>query len=143
VKNIPVNLGGYALMVSEAPTIKTRTKDGVETPVLDRDGVQLFTVAVFAKPRPVEGEKPGKGEEIKVGLATDPGQGFEVGSYVQLIDAVLNAWQMDTDTGPISGISFKAKGLKPSTREGGTPAPSAAGTVKVGKPLAGSADAPA
>lgn len=143
MKNIPVNLGGYALMVSEAPTIKTRTKDGVEVPALDhKTGEQLYTVTVFAKPRPVPGEKPGKGEEIKIGLPTHPGPGFEIGSYVELVNAVFNVWQMDTDTGPISGISFKAVGLKPTTREGTTPPP-AASTTKPGKPSAGSADAPA
>jgi len=72
-------------------------------------------VMLFAKPRPVEGRRPGKGEEIKVTLAADPGDGFEEGSYVELIDPVLNTWQTTGDDGRISGsgLWFKALGLKP------------------------------
>jgi hypothetical protein len=117
MRDIPVNLGGYRLMVSEAPTMKMREKDGVQVPVTDRQGAAQFVVALFAKRRPGPGEFAQKGEEIRVTLATDPGDGFEEGSYVELIDARLNAYSMETEDGrTISGISFKATGLKPVKR---------------------------
>ena len=47
-------------------------------------------------------------------LATDPGEGFDEDTRVELIDAKLNAYQIDTEDGrSISGIAFKAMGLKP------------------------------
>ena len=52
-------------------------------------------------------------------LATDPGEGFEEDSRVALVDARLNAYQIDTPDGrSISGISFKAMGLEPVGRAG-------------------------
>ena len=54
--------------------------------------------------------------ELKVTLATDPGAGFEEDTRVELVDAKLNAYQIDTEDGrSISGIAFKAMGLKPAT----------------------------
>ena len=46
-------------------------------------------------------------------LATDPGEGFEEDTRVELIYARLNAYQIDTEDGrSISGIAFKAMGVK-------------------------------
>ena len=80
----------------------------------DRNGVTQFVVSLFVKQRVAAGERAPKGEEIKVTLATDPGDGFEEDTRVELVDARLNAYQIDTEDGrSISGIAFKAMGLKP------------------------------
>ena len=85
----------------------------------DRNGVIQFVVSLFAKQRVGPGERAPKGEEIRVTLATDPGEGFEEDTRVELIDARLNAYQIDTEDGrSISGIAFKAMGLKPVGRVG-------------------------
>ncbi|RSM80419.1 hypothetical protein DMH04_30270 [Kibdelosporangium aridum] len=118
MRDIPVDLGGYKLMVTEAPTMKMRQKDGQMVAATDREGVTQFVVALFAKRRPGPDGFSSKGEEIKVTLATDPGPDFEEGTYVELISACLNAYSMETEDGrTISGISFKAKGLKPIISE--------------------------
>src|SRR5438105_3330925 len=102
MQDIPFISSGYRFMVTEAPTMKMReTKSGELVPATDRDGVQAFVVMLFAKPRPVEGRRPGKGEEIKVTLAADPGEGFEEGTYVELINPVLNTWQTTGEDGRI------------------------------------------
>ena len=83
-----------------------------------------FVVSLFAKLRVQPGQRAPKGEEIKVTLATDPGEGFEEDIRVELVDARLNAYQIETEDGrSISGISFKAMGLNPV----GAPAASGAG----------------
>lgn len=115
MRDIPVMLGGYKLTVVEPPTPKTRD-DGTGRPVVvtDRDGVTQFVVSLFAKLRTPAGQRAPKGEEIKVTLATDPGEGFDEDTRVELIDARLNAYQIDSPDGrTVSGISFKATGLKP------------------------------
>jgi hypothetical protein len=91
-------------------------REGVVAPVVDRQGVVQFVVAVFAKLRVGPGEWVPKGEEIKVTLATDPGEGFEEDTQVELIDPRLNAWEIrDEETGRVaSGVAFKAMGLKPA-----------------------------
>ena len=44
----------------------------------------------------------------------DPGAGFEEDTRVELIDPRINAYQIDSADGrSISGIAFKAMGLKP------------------------------
>ena len=114
MRDIPVMLSGYRLTVVEPPEPKTRD-DGTGRPVAltDRNGVALFVVSLFAKQRVGPGERAPKGEEIKVTLATDPGEGFEEDTRVELIDARLNAYQIDTEDGrSISGIAFKAMGVK-------------------------------
>lgn len=117
MRDIPVNLGGFKLMVTEPPTMKMTEKDGTTVPVLDRNTkTPVFVVSLFAKRRPQEGGYASKGEEIKVTLTADPGEGFEEGIYVELIDAVVNSYSLETEDGRIlSGISFKAMGLKPVT----------------------------
>src|SRR5690348_11333192 len=108
MRNIPVNLGGYRLMVTEAPVMKTREEDGRVETVTDRDGATLFTVSLFAK------QKGEKGEEIKVTLATDPGETFEEGDLVELVNATLSPYSFKNAKGEtVSGIAFRAMGLKP------------------------------
>jgi hypothetical protein len=118
MKDIAFIATNYKFMVTEAPVTKTReNKAGeFETVVDKRTGENQFVVMLFAKPRPVTGQRVGKGEEIKVNLATDPGDGFEEGMYVELIDPVLNTYEMTNDEGRItgSGLWFKAAGLKPA-----------------------------
>jgi hypothetical protein len=115
MRNIPVNLSGFKLTVSEAPTLKMRENDDKELVVAtDHNGVQQFIVALFVKPVPREGQRAGKGEEIRVTLATDPGEGFEEGMRVELIHATVSAWAM----GDRSGLSFRAEGLKPAAQGG-------------------------
>ena len=115
MRDIPVVLSGYKLTVVEPPAPKTRDDgNGGQLAVVDRQGVTQFVVSLFAKLRVQPGERAPKGEEIKVTLATDPGPGFEEDARVELIDARLNAYQIDTEDGrSISGVSFKAMGLKP------------------------------
>jgi len=117
MRDIPVVLNGYKLTVVEPPAPKTRD-DGSGQPVVvtDRDGVTQFVVSLFAKLRTQPGQRAPKGEEIKVTLATDPGDGFGEDTRVELIDPRLNAYQIDSPDGrTVSGISFKAMGLKPVT----------------------------
>lgn len=114
MRNIPVNLGGYKLMVTEAPTLKTKENDdGVEEPVTVR-GVQQFVVSLFAKKRPQPGQYAEKGEEIKVTLTAEPGEGFEEGTYVQLIDATVSPWQNERNGRFSSGLAYRADGLSPA-----------------------------
>ena len=115
MRDIPVMLSGYKLTVVDPPAPKMREDGrGGWMPVTDRQGVTQFVVSLFAKLRVGPGERAPKGEEIKVTLATDPGEGFEEDTRVELIDARLNAYQIETEDGrSLSGISFKAMGLKP------------------------------
>jgi hypothetical protein len=115
MRDLPVVLSGYKCTVVDPPRPKTRDDgSGGQVVVTDRDGVTQFVVSLFLKQRVGAGERAPKGEEIKVTLATDPGEGFEEDTRVELIDARLNAYQIETEDGrSISGISFKAMGLKP------------------------------
>ncbi|GAA1187486.1 hypothetical protein [Pseudonocardia alaniniphila] len=115
MRDIPVVLSGYKLTVVEPPAPNTRDDgNGGQVVVTDRQGVTQFVVALFAKLRVGPGERAPKGEEIKVTLLTDPGLGFEEDSRVELVDPRINAYQIDSPDGrSISGISFKAMGLKP------------------------------
>ena len=116
MRDIPVVLSGYKLTIVEPPAPKMRDDGkGGQMPVTDRQGVTQFVVSLFAKLRVAPGERAPKGEEIKVTLATDPGEGFPEDARVELIDARLNAYQIETEDGrSLSGISFKAMGLKPA-----------------------------
>jgi hypothetical protein len=115
MRDIPVVLNGYKLTVVEPPAPKMRDDgNGGQVTVVDRHGVTQFVVSVFAKLRVQAGERAPKGEEIKVTLATDPGEGFAEDTRVELVDARINAYQIDSADGrSISGIAFKAMGLKP------------------------------
>jgi len=113
MRDIPVELSGYRLTVVEPPVVKER-QDG-SGPVLDRNGAPQYVVSVFAKRFMETGERAPKGEEIRVTLETDPGEGYQEGLRVELIAPRLNAWEIrDDQTGRVSsGVSFKALGLKP------------------------------
>ncbi|MEU0532968.1 hypothetical protein [Amycolatopsis tolypomycina] len=116
MQDIPFVSSGYRFMVTEAPTMKMREVKGELQPATDRDGVPAFVVMLFAKPREAVNGRRAKGEEIKVTLPADPGDGFEEGTYVELISPVLNTYQVTNDEGRItgSGLWFKAMGLKPA-----------------------------
>lgn len=112
MRDIPVVLDGYKLTVVEPPAPKVR-EDG--TVVTNREGVTQFAVSLFAKLRVQPGQRAPKGEEIKVTLETDPGEGFAEDVRVALVGPRINAYQIDTPDGrSISGISFKAVGLAPA-----------------------------
>lgn len=117
MRDLPVNLGGYRLLVTEAPSMKMRESGGQLEPVVDRQTkAVLFTVSVFAKRRPGVGGFAGKGEEIRVTLTADPGEGFEEGMYVELIDPQVSPFSFTTDDGrTVSGLSFRAAGLAPAS----------------------------
>jgi hypothetical protein len=117
MQNIPVLLSGYRLMVTEPPTTKLReVREGEFEPVT-RDGVTQFVVVVLAKPAEQVGQRSRKGEEIKVTLSTDPGDGFDEGSFVELVNPVLNSYSFKNDKGEtVSGVAFKADGLTPASK---------------------------
>ena len=112
MQDLPVSFAGYRCTVVEAPTPKLR-EDG--SFVTDRDGVNQFVVSLFVRMLPgMPGQRVPKGEEIRVTLATDPGPGFEEDTRVELIDARVNAYQVEGNGGRVSsGLWFKAMGLKP------------------------------
>lgn len=122
MRDIPVVLDGYKLTVVEPPAPKMREDgNGGFVPVTNREGVTQFVVSLFAKLRPAHGQRVPKGEEIKVTLETDPGEGFPEDARVALINPRINAYQIDSPDGrSISGISYKAMGLAPA---GPAPAP--------------------
>lgn len=108
MRNIPVLLNGWRLMVTEEPQLKTREVDGAAEVVTDRDGASQFVVSVFAK---AKGEK---GEEIRVTLGTDPGPGFEDGTLVELVGATVSPYSFKNSRGEtVSGLAWRAMGLKP------------------------------
>ncbi|MCI2416310.1 hypothetical protein MOQ72_02650 [Saccharopolyspora sp. K220] len=116
LKNIPANMQGYKLLITEAPQPKVReNENGVQEVVTDRQGAQQFVVSLFAKRKTEPGQYAEKGEEIKVTLTADPGDGFEEGTYVQLIDATMSHWQNERNGRYSSGISFRAHGLTPAS----------------------------
>lgn len=122
MQDIPVNLGGFKLIVSEEPAMKMREdrETGEMVPVTDRQKVTQFVVSLFAKPIPAAGQMPRKGEEIRVTLSSDPGEGFVEGMRVELINAVANLYSMPDKEDPrkiaSAGLWFKADGLKPAAR---------------------------
>jgi hypothetical protein len=107
MKNMPIILSDRRLMLTELPTLKTREVDGHTEIVTDRDtGAQQFTATVFMK---AKGEK---GEEIKVTLATDPGDGFDEGDIVDLVDPRASFYSYRSGRGEtVSGIAYRATGL--------------------------------
>src|SRR4051794_15678335 len=125
MRDIPVVLSGYKCTVVDPPVPKTRDDGaGGQVVVTDRTGVTQFVVSLFVKQRVAAGERAPKGEEIKVTLATDPGPGFDEDTRVELVDPRISPYQIDSPDGrSISGLAFKAIGLKPATP---APLPSAA-----------------
>ena len=121
MQNIPVVLDGYRMTVVEPPTVKV---DQEGRPLLTREGVRQFVVHVFAKVRSGPDGRAPKGEEIKVTLETDPGEGFEEGARVALVGPRVSPFEIKSDDGRvISGLSFRAVGLAPA---GAIPAPAPA-----------------
>lgn len=115
MRNVPVILDGYKLMITDEPTVKMReNENGVPEAVTDRQGVTYFEVSLFAKARSVDGQRAPKGEEIRVTLTSDPGEGFTEGSYVELIDARVSPWGMKRGKDQVDfGLSVRAAGMKP------------------------------
>lgn len=112
IKDLPVMLQGYRVSVVEPPCPKVREDGSMAT---SRDGVAQFVIAVFMKLRAQQGQRVPKGEEVRVTLETDPGEGFTEGMPVELVQPRVSAYQMRTEDGrELSGISFKALGLKPA-----------------------------
>lgn len=108
MRDIPVLLTGYRLMVVEEPTVKTREKDGQTEVVTDREGASLFTVTLHVK---AQGEK---GDEIRVTLATEPAEGIGYGSPVELISPSVSPYSFKNAKGEtVSGLAWRAVGLKP------------------------------
>ena len=116
MRDLPVVLDGFKLTVVDPPAPKTRRDDnGAEVPVVDRDGVTQFVVSLFAKLQVQAGQRAPKGEEIKVTLATDPGDGFTEDARVQLVEPTVSPYELKSPDGRVvSGIAFKATGLKPA-----------------------------
>lgn len=117
--NIPVYLAGHTLRISEPPTVKTRQLDnGDFEPVTNRDGELQFVVSLFIKPKAIEGQRQGKGSEIRVNLPADPGEGFAEGSVAELINPQASLYAIPDGEHPrllaSAGIWFKADGLKPA-----------------------------
>jgi hypothetical protein len=121
MRDLPVILEQYKLTVVEPPAPKMREDDkGKQVVVTDAEGATLFVVSLFAKLQVQRGERAPKGEEIKVTLETDPGDGFPEDTRVKLINPRINAYQIENNGRVTSGISFKAAGLSPA---GPAPAP--------------------
>jgi hypothetical protein len=114
VNNLPVILSGWKLTLVDPPTMKMREDErGHLVPVTDRDGAAQFVVSLFAKLAVEPGQRAPKGEEIKVTLTADPGEGFYEGQRVELIDPRVSPYQVENRGRVSSGLSFKATGLKP------------------------------
>ena len=112
IKDLPVLLSGHRLSLVELPCPKTKI-DG--TVVVGRDGVTQFVVALFMKLLPQPGVRAPKGEEVRVTLETDPGEGFEEGMRVELINPRVSAYQLRTEDGrELAGVSLKATGMVPA-----------------------------
>lgn len=126
LNDVPVILSHYKLMITEAPCVKMRELgNGQTVPVIDKfTNEEQYVVVLFAKARPVEGKRKAKGEEIRVNLPHDPGAGFEEGDYVELVNPVINTYEMRGEDGKItaSGMWFKADGLTPAARVVSVPA---------------------
>lgn len=114
LRNIPVELSGHKVLVTEAPTVKTREgKDGRAEVVTDRDGATQYVVVLFVKPRPNEQGYAGKGAEIKCTLETDPGDEVSDGDLVELINPRISHWENEIDGRVMSGLAWRATGIKP------------------------------
>ncbi|MFC4949046.1 hypothetical protein [Pseudonocardia sp. GCM10023141] len=115
MKDIRVDLGNYKLTVVEPPAPKFKQNDnGQAVAAVDREGRQMFVVALFAKQIPAVGERPQKGEEISVTLVDDPGPGIDEGARVVLINPTVSPYRIDSARGVNAGISFKAQSVAPA-----------------------------
>lgn len=115
LRNIPVQLEGYRLMVLEEPELKMRKNDktGEFETVTDFEGVEQYVVSVHAKPRKkADGSPAGKGAEIKVTLETQPHEEIPDGSIVELINPRVSHWENELNGRAMSGLAWKATGVK-------------------------------
>lgn len=119
MRDLPVDLGGYKLLVTEAPEMKTRVdrETGQVVPATEFGSDEpQFVVMLFAKQREAgpNGRKS-KGEEIKVTLPRQPGEEIEEGTYVELSGVLASPYEMKNEKGVItnSGLSFKARSIVP------------------------------
>jgi hypothetical protein len=113
MRDIPVDLARFRLMVSEEPAVKMKrvegSKTGEQEPAVNtRTGEVQYAVSIFVK---AQGER---GEEIRLTLPADPGEGFAEGSLVELVAPSVSYFKFKNERGEdVSGISFRAEGLKP------------------------------
>lgn len=116
MRDLPVILDQYKFTVTEKPEVKTREQDGQVVEVVDRaTNARQFTVSLFAKLREAgPAGRRAKGEEIRVTLETDPGQGFEEDTPVALVNPRVSPYAIEGPYGTNAGISFRATGLKPA-----------------------------
>lgn len=113
LRNIPVELSGHKVQVTEAPVVKMREgKDGQPEVVTDFEGATQYEVMLFVKPRPVDGRRPGKGAEIKCTLETEPDEDISDGALVELINPRVSHWESELNGRMMSGLSWRATGLK-------------------------------
>ncbi len=115
LRNIPVELSGHKVLVTEAPTVKTREgEDGQPEVIVDKQtGATQFVVALFIKPRPNGDGYAGKGAEIKCTLETDPGDEVSEGDLVELINPRVSHWENELNGRLMSGLAWRATGIKP------------------------------
>lgn len=109
MRNIPVDLREFRFMISEEPAVKMqKNRAGEQEPAVDRDtGAVLYVVPLFVKR---DGQR---GEEIKVTLPGDPGDGFDEGTRVELVAPTLSPYSFKNERGEdVSGVSWRAEGLK-------------------------------
>lgn len=121
MQDLPINLSGHSLMVTEAPSVKMRENEaGEQEPVTNRDGETQFVMNVFVKVITEAGVRARKGEEITVNLPVDPGTDIAEGAYVELVAPVINEYAIPDKKNPRlisnAGIWFKAQGVKLAAR---------------------------
>ncbi|THV30048.1 hypothetical protein [Glycomyces paridis] len=117
LQKLPINLGGYSLMVTEAPELKSFVKDGqTQIATMYGTGEPIYVVVVFAKPLGKnEHGKRLKGEEIKVEFTREPEQEFEEGTYIQLDRPTVSTSDFTNgDGGRFVSQKFHAEGLVPA-----------------------------
>nr|WP_051110060.1 hypothetical protein [Saccharomonospora halophila] len=113
MRNIPVLLDGYKLLVSEEPQVKMRENDKGEPEVVtDWQGATQYVVVLFAKPKAVDGRPAGKGSEIRVTLETEPHEEIPEGSRVELVNPRVSHWESELGGRTMSGLSWRATGVK-------------------------------
>ncbi|SFR29358.1 hypothetical protein SAMN04488564_118159 [Lentzea waywayandensis] len=107
MRNQKLDMSETRLMLTELPELKTREVDGHTEVVTDQDGANQYVVSLFKK-------QPGaKGEEIRVTLSADPGDGFEDGDSIELIDPRASFYSFRNGRGEnVAGIAYRALGLR-------------------------------
>lgn len=112
--NVPVQLEGYKLQVTEEPMLKMREdENGNEVVVTDRrNGASQYVVMVFGKPRPQDGRSFGKGVEVKVTLETEPDGDIKDGAVVELVNPRVSFWENTLNGKHMSGMAYRATGIK-------------------------------